>query len=135
MKIVKLSLKERLDCVFLFIFEMAGTKNVSKKNPRLAQITRVLKGLATPVKENAPTQRNKCADLRTPDRWKIVTACFLHLMLTHRTIQRIVEKYKEQQINQLTRNEKLIAALEHAMIRVNDENWGRPSIKRLTGGL
>ena len=30
---------------------------------------------------------------------------------------------------------KLTAALVHAMIRVNDENWGRLSIKKLTGEL
>ena len=111
--------------------------------------------------------QKKCADVRTPDRWKIVTAFFellegqdrlprgametlnslvTHLNLTPRTIQRIVEKYKEQEIKQptiirLTRcrasmcgghGMKLTAALVHAMIRVNNENWGRQSIKKLT---
>ena len=112
----------------------------------------------------------KCADVRTPDHWKIVksyfellegqdrlprgametlNSLFPHLNLTPRTIQRIVEKYKEQQIKQPTnirptrrlasmcggQGMKLTAALVHAMINVNDENWGRPSIKKLTGGL
>ena len=100
--------------LFLLIFDTARAKNISpKKPPHDARIARGLKCLATPVKENAPTPRKKSADVRTPDRWKIVTAFFellegqdrlprgametlnslvTHLNLTSRTIQRIVER-------------------------------------------
>ena len=140
------------------------------KPPCVARIARSLKGLATPMKASVLTPRNKCADVRTPDRSKIVTAYFEllkghdrlprgametlksrfpHLNLMPRTIQHIVENYKEQQIKQptnirLTRRRasmcggqgmKLTAALVHATICANDENWGQLSVKKLTGEL
>ena len=94
-------------------------KSSKKKPPRLSRVASRMAGLATPSSKRtrAPTPRKKCADVKTPDRWRVVTAylelCkgrdrlprgsmaslkarFPHLNLTARTVQRIVDLYKTQ---------------------------------------
>lgn len=138
----------------------------------MARVASHLRGQATPLRASVrpPTPREKGADVRTPDRRKIVAAYFEllkgrtrlpsgametlksrfpHLKLTPRTIQRLVKLSKEQQVQQptsirLTRRRagmcggqgmKFTPELALALVRIDDENWGRLSIKKLTGEL
>ena len=128
----------KLDCFspltssFEVIVEMDRlARTPVKKPPRLQRVAAKIAGAATPSarRTRPPTPRRKGADIKTPDRWRIVSAylelCrgrdrlprgamsklksrFPHLQLSSRGIQKIVELFKRQaQDNQTAGNVRL----------------------------
>ena len=94
-----------------------------RKLPRVARVARRVAGTQTPRKSAGPPKRTVGEDVKTPMRWRITTAYlqlssvkprlprggmeklkkrFPSLNLSARTVQRLVQEYREQSAREAT---------------------------------
>ena len=141
-----------------------------RKPPRVARVARRVAGMQTPRKAVGSPKRKVGENVKTPMRWRIITAYLqlssgklrlprrgmieklkkrlASLNLSARTVQRLVQEYREQSAREVTAGNvnmsrkrdqcgghtmKLTEDLAKELISTNSKTWGRLSCKVFAG--